>query len=289
VSRLDRALVDRGILPSRSRAAREIAAGRVTVNGRPASKPSIEVAEADELTVTEPDPWVARSAHKLLGALEAFGLTGPEHSSRLDPESGATPSTATANPLAGITALDAGASTGGFTQVLLHHGAAEVWAVDVGHDQLAPVLRDDDRVHVREGLNLRELADSDVPAVDLVVADVSFISLRLLIGPLLAATDTDGELLLMVKPQFELARASLDKHGVVTSTANRRRALGSVIAAVDELDARVTDIAPSALPGPSGNREYFLRVRPGRTPAESDRLDQADIPTHLDDIMRGES
>ncbi len=268
MSRLDRALVDRGLLNSRSRAAREIAAGRVSVNGRTAAKASHEVTDTDELTVTEPDPWVARSAHKLLGALDAFDLT---------------------DRLGGLTALDAGASTGGFTQVLLHMRVAEVWAVDVGHDQLAPVLRDDPRVHVREGLNLRELADSDVPTVDLVVADVSFISLRLLIGPLLTATAAAGELLLMVKPQFELARASLDKHGVVTSRDSRRRAIDSVLDAVREHAGRVTDIAPSPLPGPSGNREYFLRVRRGRTHDQSDRLDQADIPAHLDEMMRGES
>ncbi|UZD61084.1 TlyA family RNA methyltransferase [Brevibacterium sp. JSBI002] len=268
MSRLDRALVDRGLLNSRSRAAREIAAGRVSVNGRTATKASQDVRDTDDVSVTEPDPWVARSAHKLLGALEAFDLT---------------------NRLQGLTALDAGASTGGFTQVLLHHGVAHVWAVDVGHDQLATVLRDDPRVHVREGLNLRDLSDSDVPTVDLVVADVSFISLRLLIGPLLAATAATGELFLMVKPQFELARASLDKHGVVTSREKRRRAIDSVLDAVTDKDARVTDIAPSPLPGPSGNREYFLRVRPGRTHDQSDRLDQADIPTHLDEMMRGES
>ncbi|WP_166972455.1 TlyA family RNA methyltransferase [Brevibacterium atlanticum] len=294
MSRLDRALVERGILSSRSRAAREIAAGRVDVNGRTVTKSSHDVAESDEITVTEPDPWVARSAHKLLGALDSFGFVGPEDTPApgvpADPSHSADPSSSTAaGPLAGLTALDAGASTGGFTQVLLHHGVSEVWAVDVGHDQLAPLLRDDPRVHVREGLNLRELAASDVPIVDLVVADVSFISLRLLIGPLLAATAADGQLLLMVKPQFELARASLDKHGVVTSPTNRRRALDSVLDAVSEHDARVIDIAPSPLPGPSGNREYFLRVRPGRTPAPSDKLDEASIPAHLETIMRGES
>lgn len=299
MSRLDRELVDRGLLTSRSRAAREIAAGRVDVNGRTVTKASAEVAATDELTVTEPDPWVARSAHKLLGALDAFDLVGPddmadpggpaEPGNPADPTSIADTNTSATGPLTGLTALDAGASTGGFTQVLLHHGVSEVWAVDVGHDQLAPVLREDPRVHVREGLNLRELGASDVPTVDLVVADVSFISLRLLLAPLLAATSAHGELLLMVKPQFELARSALDKHGVVTTVSNRRRAIDSVLDAVSEHDARVVDIAPSPLPGPSGNREYFLRVRPGRTRAASDRLDEASIPTHLETIMRGES
>ncbi|WP_144587448.1 TlyA family RNA methyltransferase [Brevibacterium casei] len=264
-TRLDRALVDRGLLPSRSRAAREVAAGRVSVNGTPATKPSAEVADTDELTVSDPDPWVARSAHKLLGALDDFGID------RLD----------------GLTALDAGASTGGFTQVLLSRGVDEVWAVDVGHDQLAATLRDDPRVHVREGLNLRDLADSDVPAhsADLVVADVSFISLRLLVEPLLGVVRPGGELLLMVKPQFELARSVLDKHGVVTKPADRRRAVESVLAAITEAGARVSDIAASSLPGPSGNREYFLRVRPESTPGASDRLVTAEIPDRLDAIM----
>ena len=267
-TRLDRALVDRGLLPSRSRAAREIAAGRVSVNGTPAAKPSTEVADTDELTVSDPDPWVARSAHKLLGALSDFGID------RLD----------------GLTALDAGASTGGFTQVLLDRGVGEVWAVDVGHDQLAETLRTDPRVRVREGLNLRDLADSDVPAgsVDLVVADVSFISLRLLVAPLLGVVRPGGELLLMVKPQFELARSVLDKHGVVTKPADRRRAVESVLAAITEAGARVTDIAPSPLPGPSGNREYFLRVRPESTPGASDRLVTAEIPDRLDEIMQAQ-
>ncbi|EKU45961.1 TlyA family RNA methyltransferase [Brevibacterium casei] len=264
-TRLDRALVDRGLLPSRSRAAREIAAGRVSVNGTPATKPSAEVSGTDEITVSDPDPWVARSAHKLLGALDDFGID------RLD----------------GRTALDAGASTGGFTQVLLSRGVDRVWAVDVGHDQLAATLRDDPRVHVREGLNLRDLADSDVPAhsVDLVVADVSFISLRLLVEPLLGVVRPGGELLLMVKPQFELARSVLDKHGVVTKPADRRRAVESVLAAITEAGARVSDIAASPLPGPSGNREYFLRVRPESTPGASDRLVTAEIPDRLDAIM----
>lgn len=266
MSRLDRELVDRELITSRSRAAREIAAGRVSVNGRAAAKPAQDVTEVDELTVTEPDPWVARSAHKLLGALENFSI----------------------DDVTGRTALDAGASTGGFTQVLLHRGAKEVWAVDVGHDQFDAGLRRDPRVRVREGLNLRELESSDVPQVDMVVADVSFISLRLLLAPLLTATLLTGELLLMVKPQFELARGALDKHGVVTTATNRRRALDSVLAGIAEHEARVSDIAASVLPGPSGNREYFLRVRPGKTRRESDRLNGADIADHLDQIMRGE-
>ncbi|MDN6527462.1 MAG: TlyA family RNA methyltransferase [Brevibacterium sp.] len=266
MSRLDRELVERELITTRSRAAREIAAGRVSVNGSVVSKPAQAVTNVDELTVTEPDPWVARSAHKLLGALEAFSI----------------------GDFTGRSVLDAGASTGGFTQVLLHRGAQEVWAVDVGHDQFDAGLREDPRVRVREGLNLRELGSSDVPQVDVVVADVSFISLRLLLTPLLAATLPTGELLLMVKPQFELARSALDKHGVVSTVSNRRRALDSVLTAIGEHEARVIDIAASVLPGPSGNREYFLRVRPGKTRTESDRLNEADIAAHLDQIMRGE-
>src|SRR5699024_5496147 len=206
------------MLGSRSRAAREIAAGRVDVNGRTVTKASHEVAETDALTVTEPDPWVARSAHKLLDALEAFDLAPADLTGLAALDAGASTGGFTQvllhwglaevwavdvghhqlaptlrehqpihmrealNPrplaahepfalapagLTGLSALDAGASTGGFTQVLLHWGLAEVWAVDVGHDQLAPTLREHPRVHMREGLNLRDLAASDVPANDL--------------------------------------------------------------------------------------------------------------------------
>jgi 23S rRNA (cytidine1920-2'-O)/16S rRNA (cytidine1409-2'-O)-methyltransferase len=243
VSRLDVALVQRGLVRSRNRAVREIAAGRVTVNGSTAGKASAQVADDDVLELTSADPWVARSAHKLLGALTDFGLTGFP---------------------TGLVCLDAGASTGGFTQVLLEHGARHVYAVDVGHGQLAPELSEDPRVTDMSGHNLRELEPgwfTGPQPIDLVVADVSFISLTLLLDRLLAATRPGGLLLLMVKPQFELTRAALDKHGVVTRAVDRAEAVVSVASAATGAEGEVFGWAPSRLPGPSGNREYFLGVR----------------------------
>lgn len=241
--RLDTALVERGLARSRTRAAREIAAGRVTVDGAVVTKPSHPVHSGNALEIRAADPWVARSAHKLLGALEDLDL-------------GDAP--------AGAVCLDAGASTGGFTQVLLARGARRVHAIDVGHDQLAPELRADRRVHSLEGHNLRALEPAWLApdaAVDLVVADVSFISLTLLVGPLLAVTRPGGLLLLMVKPQFERSRAALDRHGVVHRPEERAEAVIGVVEALAGLGAEVLDWAPSRLPGPAGNREYFVCVR----------------------------
>lgn len=255
MTRLDIALFDRGLVRSRNRAAREIAAGRVQVNRSVVRKPSHPVTPDDRIELTGRDPWVARSAHKLLGALTDFGLhTAP----------------------AGAICLDAGASTGGFTQVLLAGGARRVHALDVGHAQLAPELSADDRVHDLSGHNLRDLDPAWLApdtAVDIAVADLSFISLTLVIEPLLAVTRPRGLLLLMVKPQFELRRSALDKHGVVTSAADRAEAVAGVIDSVLAAGAHVSAWVPSRLPGPAGNREYFLCVRPSRsvgsTPAPS--------------------
>ncbi|GAA4285210.1 TlyA family RNA methyltransferase [Brevibacterium daeguense] len=243
MTRLDVALVERGLVRSRNRAVREIAAGRVAVNGSTARKASVRVAPDDVLELTSADPWVARSAHKLLGALGDFGLTDFP---------------------AGLVCLDAGASTGGFTQVLLEHGARHVYAVDVGRDQLAPELAGDARVTDLSGHNLRELEPawfSGPRPIDLVVADVSFISLTLLLDRLLTTTRPGGLLLLMVKPQFELTRSALDKHGVVTRAVDRAEAVVSVVSAVAGAGGQLFGWTPSRLPGPSGNREYFLGVR----------------------------
>ncbi|WP_349828344.1 TlyA family RNA methyltransferase [Brevibacterium litoralis] len=239
--RLDQELAVRGLVTSRTRAAREIEAGRVRVDGRVVTKPATKIAADAVLTLDEVDPWVARSAHKLLGALDSFGSVDPS----------------------GRVCLDAGASTGGFTQVLLERGAAEVFSVDVGHDQLSPVVVADPRVHDMPGRNLRDLEPAwlgERGSVDLVVADLSFISLTLVLDRLLAVTRPGGELLLMVKPQFELGRSALDKHGVVTDPRARARAVAGIAEAVAAAGARVVDWAPSVLPGPTGNREYFLRI-----------------------------
>ena len=198
--RLDAALVAQGLARSRGQARDLIDGGRVTVNGRPAAKASLPVGPDDTLAA-ETDPWVSRAAHKLLGALDASGTE-----------------------VAGCRALDAGASTGGFTQVLLARGAEHVTAVDVGHGQLAEPVASDPRVTSHEGLNLRDLTPAHVAApVDLVVADVSFISLTLLVAPLRSVARDGAVALLMVKPQFELGRAALDSRGVVADPARHQR------------------------------------------------------------------
>lgn len=239
-ARLDAELVRRGLARSRGRAAELIAQGRVRVAGTVATKLSRPVAEDDQLTVEDAGAdYVSRGAHKLLGALDdlrALG-TGPEPR--------------------GARCLDAGASTGGFTQVLLERGAAHVLAVDVGHGQLDPAVADDARVTVREGCNVRDLRPDDVPGpVDLVVADLSFISLGLVLAPLVGVVTPGGDLLLLVKPQFEVGRGrTVD--GVVTAPALRADAVAAVAEAVPPA-ARVAAVLPSRLPGPAGNLEYFL-------------------------------
>lgn len=236
--RLDAALVARGLARSRKQAAELIAGGSVQVNGRPARKASEDVSDTDILAAQR-DPYVSRAAHKLLGVLDD---TDTQLSGR---------------------ALDAGASTGGFTQVLLERGCTPVYAVDVGHGQLAPVVRADPRVVVRERLNLRDLtlADLDGLPVDVVVADVSFISLRLLVEPLLSVLDADGVALLMVKPQFEVGRSGLDAHGVVTDPRLQEQAVDAVVEAAAALGWACDWRGESGLVGTTGNREFFVRLR----------------------------
>ena len=237
--RLDQELVRRGLARSRGQAAEAVRAGRVRVNGRPASKPSVPVAATDAIAVDAADHYVSRAAHKLLGALDASGLT-----------------------IAGRV-LDAGASTGGFTQVALERGAATVYAVDVGHGQLAPAIRDDPRVLVREGLNLRDLTLGDLGGapVDVIVGDVSFISLKLLLAPLLAVLRPDGAALLLVKPQFEVGRGGLDARGVVRDEGVRRQCVDAVAAEAARLGWPETWRGPSGTPGTAGNIEWFLLLR----------------------------
>lgn len=235
MTRLDTALVERGLARSRTAAQAAIAAGAVTVNGRPAVKASQPVGTADDLRARV-DPWVSRAAHKLLGALADSGIRMPDR------------------------VLDAGASTGGFTQVCLARGAQRVYAVDVGHDQLAPHLRHDPRVVVWERTNLRDLtlAHVDDQPVDLIVADVSFISLRLLLPALLGVLAPGGGALLLVKPQFEVGRGRLDDHGVVRESALRDQAVQAVRQAAAALGRPSVWIGPSRLTGENGNQEYFL-------------------------------
>ena len=242
--RLDRALVERGLARSRTQAQELIRAGRVTVDGRDAVRASEPVGDGHHLEART-DPYVSRAAHKLLGALDDLGEGLP--------------------PLDGARVLDAGSSTGGFTQVLLERGVAEVHAVDVGTDQLVPLLRDDPRVHVHERTNLRELTLDHVGGapVDLVVADVSFISLTLLLERFSAVTTESGAWLLMVKPQFEVGRAALGKDGVVRDPAQRVEAVRTVVAAAGALGWHPRAAAPSRLPGPAGNEELFVHLARG--------------------------
>jgi 23S rRNA (cytidine1920-2'-O)/16S rRNA (cytidine1409-2'-O)-methyltransferase len=248
--RLDSLLADRGLYESRSRAAAAVLAGDVTVAGRPARKPGELVAEDIELTVAEPPPFVSRGGVKLANALDAFGLDVRDRR-----------------------ALDVGASTGGFTDCLLQRGAASVVALDVAYGELHWRLRNDPRVTVLERVNARALAPGDLPyAPDLIVVDVSFISLTKVLPAVLASAAPVFDCLAMVKPQFEVGRERVGKGGVVRSADDRRAALVEVgERARSELSAEVLAYAASGLPGPAGNRESFVWLtEAGRTGAAQD-------------------
>lgn len=252
--RLDKILVARGLAPSRSRAGQLISGGSVTIDGVVVKKSSTTVRAEQQVAVTGEDPWVSRAAHKLLGALETF--------SDIDPR--------------GTRCFDAGASTGGFTQVLLHYGADHVVAADVGHDQLAPSLREHPQVTNIEGINLRYAEAGDLGApFDLIVADLSFISLQLVIGPLAQQLTERGQMLLMVKPQFEVGRQRLPRTGVVTDPGLRREAVTGVLEAAAEHQLAARAVARSPLAGQDGNAEFFLWLQP--VSGVNDRLETADL------------
>jgi 23S rRNA (cytidine1920-2'-O)/16S rRNA (cytidine1409-2'-O)-methyltransferase len=245
-----------------------ITAGTVWVRGAAVTKPAHQVTDEDTVTLSEePERWVGRAAYKLLAALTEFGPSGLEAHGRQ--------------------CLDVGASTGGFTQVLLAHGAAHVVALDVGHDQLAASVAGDPRVTERSGLNVRDVTATEIGGpFELVVADLSFISLRTVLPNLAQLTETDGDLVTLVKPQFEVGRERLDKRGVVKSTDQRRRALLDVIAAAGEEDLLPRGLCRSPITGGSGNQEYLLwlsRAREGmmsepETTLRVDTLTQEDQP-----------
>lgn len=241
--RLDVALLAAGHARSRSHARRIIEEGRARVDGRAVAKASTSVPTDARLEVVDvPDgvEFASRAAHKLAGALEAL---------ELDP--------------AGRLCLDAGASTGGFTDVLLRRGAAAVIAVDIGNDQLAEHVRRDPRVTVRDGTSVRDLTPELLgTTVDLLVADLSFISLRTVVPALASVVRAGGDLLVMVKPQFEVGRAALPRSGVVSSSADRAAAVREVAAAAARAGLLTHAVGPSDLPGQDGNREYFLHLRP---------------------------
>jgi 23S rRNA (cytidine1920-2'-O)/16S rRNA (cytidine1409-2'-O)-methyltransferase len=243
-ARLDAELVRRGLARSREHASELVAAGRVTVRGQLASKPATAV-EADAPVVVRTDVddpnWASRGAHKLLGALDEFPVE-----------------------VTGRRCLDAGASTGGFTDVLLRRGARQVVAADVGRGLLDWRLRTDERVLVRDRLNVRALTPEDIDGpVELVVADLSFISLRLVLPALLSCTTEDADLVPMVKPQFEVGKERLGSGGVVRDPELRATAVAEVVAATGDLGLRLHGVVASPLPGPAGNVEYFLWLRRG--------------------------
>jgi len=261
-TRLDAELVRRGLARSREQAAELIAEGRVQVRGTVAGKPAAMVDPADPVLVTGDDPaqeYVSRGGHKLSGALAAFA----------DPATNG----GRALTVAGRRCLDAGASTGGFTDVLLRAGASEVVAVDVGYGQLAWALRGDPRVRVHERTNVRSLTPEQIGGpVLLTVADLSFISLRLVLAALAACTAPDGDLAPMVKPQFEVGRERVGAGGVVRDPMVRADAVLQVAASAAELGLGVAGVTPSPLPGPSGNVEFFLWLRRDAAPADPDRI-----------------
>ncbi|QEO09902.1 TlyA family RNA methyltransferase [Protaetiibacter larvae] len=251
LARLDAELVRRGLARSRAVAAEAITQGLVTVDGRPALKAALRVPVDAVIELAGADHYVSRGAHKLIAALDAFGV---------DPS--------------GRVALDAGASTGGFTQVLLERGASRVFAVDVGHGQLVPEMQENPRVANLEGQNLRyltrespaflgwagELAASGWPS--LVVGDLSFISLTQVLEPLAALAEPDADLVLLVKPQFEVGRGGV-REGIVRDRAARHDAATSVLWVAWDLGLGALGIIDSPIPGGSGNREYLVHLRRG--------------------------
>lgn len=242
MSRLDQALVSRGLARSRTHAARLISEGKVSSGGEVLAKASLQIPEdaALDVAASAEDGYVSRAGHKLAGALDAFPAVD----------------------VAGKRCLDAGASTGGFTDVLLRRGAGHVVAVDVGHGQLVPEIRHDARVSVHEGLNVRYMTPAEIGGpVALTVADLSFISLTLVVAPLGACTEPGGDLVLMVKPQFEIGKDRLGRTGVVTSERERRLAVGKVAAAAVDAGLDLKGLAQSPLPGQDGNVEYFLWIK----------------------------
>ena len=254
-NRLDSELVRRGLARSRENAADLIESRSVLVNGIPATKSASQVdAETSIVIQGERDDFVSRGGHKLAGALDAF------------PEIKVT----------GKRALDAGASTGGFTDVLLRRGAAEVVAVDVGYGQLAWELRQDPRVKILDRTNIRHLTGAQVgEPVDLIVADLSFISLTLVLPALAAVSKPEADYLLMVKPQFEVGREHLGAGGVVRDAALRKSAVLEVAESAFDVGLGTLGIVASSLPGPAGNVEYFLWLRRGAGEINETALDAA--------------
>jgi 23S rRNA (cytidine1920-2'-O)/16S rRNA (cytidine1409-2'-O)-methyltransferase len=255
--RLDAELVRRKLARSREHASELIGAGQVYVGGQAASKPATQVQTDQPITVRDSGGphWVSRGAHKLLGALAAFEPEGLS--------------------VRGRRCLDAGASTGGFTEVLLSRGVSEVLAVDVGYGQLAWALRSDERVHVLDRTNVRDLtADMVGGPVDVVVSDLSFISLTVVLPALSGVCAQGGDMVLMVKPQFEVGRSKVGKNGVVRDPVLHVGAVQQVCDAAYDLGWGTRSVAASPLPGPAGNVEYFAWLRTGAGRAATEAIEQ---------------
>ena len=234
-NRLDRELVERGLARSRQQAAEAIRAGNVLVDGTPATRPAKTVEPGQLLEVTEVDPYVSRAAHKLLDALASSGVRVPSR------------------------VLDAGASTGGFTQVLLEAGAEQVYAVDVGYGQFAWKLRRDSRVILLERTNIRHVTGEEIgEPLDLAVIDVSFISLKLVLPPVLALLRNGGMVLPLIKPQFEAGKDRVGKKGVVRDPEVHREVVDGIVSFARDLGIAVESTCESPITGPEGNREFFL-------------------------------
>ena len=254
-TRLDAELVRRGLARSREHAVDLIESRSILVRGIPASKPATQVDAETSITLAGArSDYVSRGGHKLAGALDAFPEILVE----------------------GKVALDAGASTGGFTDVLLKRGASKVIAVDVGYGQLAWELRQDSRVEIHDRTNVRNLSREIIQdSVDIVVADLSFISLTLVIPALTAVSKPDADFLIMVKPQFEVGRDKLGAGGVVRDPQLRKNAVLEVAKSAHEMGLGTLGVVASPLPGPSGNVEYFLWLRRGAAMISDSAIDEA--------------
>jgi 23S rRNA (cytidine1920-2'-O)/16S rRNA (cytidine1409-2'-O)-methyltransferase len=238
-TRIDQALVERGFFETRERAQRAIMAGEVRVGDRVFAKPAEKIDTDEKISVSEAPQFVGRGALKLAGALDHFGID-----------------------VAGMSALDIGASTGGFTDCLLQRGAAKVFAVDVGHGQLAWKLRNDPRVIVIEKVNARFLSREHVPEdVDLCVIDVSFISLTLILPRAFELVTKKGMILALIKPQFELERKDVSRGGIVREPELHEKAQRKIVKFVEAANYDVIGLVPSPITGTDGNQEFFICIR----------------------------
>lgn len=256
MTRLDAALATRGLARSRSHAATLISDGLVSVDGRPVVKASTAVADASEITISGDDHYVGRAAHKLIAGLDGFNVE-----------------------VSGKLALDMGASTGGFTQVLRERGARKVLAVDVGHGQLAASIAADPGVVSVEGYNVRHMTRENLAEVtgesaapELIVGDLSFISLELVLPAIAAVATAGSEVLLLVKPQFEVGRTAV-RGGLVTDPATRADAVARTVWSAWDVGLGMRGILPSPILGTHGNAEYMVHLAPGRGSNPTEYLD----------------